>query len=124
MSAPEPASEPGVRLVNRTTGALVAARVERARSFGARPKGLLGRDGLPAGDALAIEPCNSIHTFFMRFPIDVLFLANDGRVVRAVERLPPWRATRIYPQATQVVELAAGSLAKTGTVAGHVLEFE
>jgi uncharacterized membrane protein (UPF0127 family) len=90
----------------------------------ARLRGLLGRDGLPEGAALVIEPCTSIHTFFMRFSIDAAFVNKAGRVVRAIAEIKPWRATRIYPSAALVVELPAGTLARTGTLEGDELSFE
>lgn len=113
-----------MRLLNRRTGSVVAAKVERAASFVARLRGLLGRSGLGEGEALVIAPCASIHTFFMRFPIDAAFLARDGRVVRALSDLRPFRATRIYPSAALVVELPAGTLRRTGTAEGDQLSFE
>jgi len=124
-----------VRLVNRRSGAVLAERVERATRVWERMRGLLGRRGLAEGDALAIEPCTSIHTFFMRFPIDAAFLSRDFRVIRAISRLKPWRATRfhplrpvratrIYPSAAQVVELPAGTLARSDTREGDQLSFE
>jgi uncharacterized protein len=85
--------------------------------------GLLGRDGLSEGAALVIRPCNSIHTFFMRFDIDVAFLAKDGRVVRVIPAMKPWRATRVYPSAAMAVELPSQTLARTGTREGDVLLF-
>lgn len=112
------------RLVNARSGAVLASDVEHARTVRARLKGLLGRDGLPPGRALMIAPCTSIHTFFMRFAIDAAFLAADGRVVRAIGGLRPWRATRVYPSAALVVELPAGVLAATGTLEGDRLRFE
>lgn len=113
-----------VRLVNRTRGALLADRVEHAVAIVQRLRGLLGRSELPAGSALAIAPCAAIHTFFMKFPIDAAFLDGDGRIVRAVADLPPWRATRFHRRAAQVVELPAGTLARTGTREGDQLAFE
>jgi uncharacterized membrane protein (UPF0127 family) len=113
-----------VSLRNLRNGAVLADRVERAVSVRARLRGLLGRDGLAEGDALAIEPCTSIHTFFMRFAIDVVFVARDGRAVRAISSMKPWRATRIYPAAALVVELPAGTLARTDTREGDALAFE
>ena len=71
-----------------------------------------------------IEPCTSIHTFFMRFTIDALFVAKDGRVVRAIAELRPWRATRVYPSAALVIELPAGTLRRTATAEGDALAFE
>jgi len=111
-----------VKLTNVRNGAVLAERVERAASVLARLKGLLGRDRLAPGEALCIEPCTSIHTFFMKFPIDAAFLGRDGTVVRAIEELRPWRATRLYPAAAMVVELPAGTLRRTDTREGDILE--
>jgi uncharacterized membrane protein (UPF0127 family) len=114
----------GMRLVNRTRGAILAERVERAERVLDRMRGLLGRAALGNGEALAIAPCGSIHTFFMRFEIDAVFLDRGGRVVRALAGLRPWRATRFHSRAEQVVELPAGTLARTGTREGDELAFE
>ncbi len=113
-----------MRLVNRTRGSVLADRVERAVRMRDRLLGLLGRSGLPEGSALAIEPCRSIHTFFMKFAIDAVFLDGSGRVVRAVRELRPWRAAGAHRAAAQVVELPAGTLAQTGTREGDELVFE
>jgi len=118
MSAPGHA--PGT-LYNPRNGAVLARRVERAVTMAARLRGHLGRSALPEGDALSIEPCTSLHTFFMRFPIDALFLSREGRVIRAIPDLRPWRATRIYPRAAQAVELPAGTIARSGTREGDLL---
>jgi uncharacterized membrane protein (UPF0127 family) len=111
-----------VRLVNRRNGAVLAERVERAASVRARLKGLLGRTSLPEGEALCIAPCTSIHTFFMKFPIDAAFLRRDGLLLRAIGDLRPWRATRVYPAAAMVLELPAGTLERTSTREGDVLD--
>ena len=103
---------------------MLADRVERAFSMRARLRGLLGRKGLDPGAALVIEPCASIHTFFMQFTIDAAFVRRDGRVIRAISGLRPWRATRIYPAATMVIELPEGVLAATATAEGDTLAFE
>jgi uncharacterized membrane protein (UPF0127 family) len=102
---------------------VLANRVERATTVLLRLRGLLGRDRLAEGSALVIEPCTSIHTFFMRFAIDVVFLDRGGRVIRAIGSLRPWRMTRIYPSAAQVVELPAGTLARAGVREGDALSF-
>ena len=106
------------RLVNETRGAVLAERAEVALAARARMKGLLGRDSLAEGAALVIKPCTSIHTFFMRFPIDVIFLDDAGKVLRAIRAMPPWRLTRIYPRAACVAELPAGTLLRSGTTEG------
>ena len=110
-------------LVNRRNGSVLAERVESAISLRARLRGLLGRTSLPEGAALVIEPCTSIHTFFMRFAIDVAFVAGDGNVLRAFSGLRPWRATRVYLVAALVVELPAGTLQRTQTREGDGLDF-
>jgi uncharacterized membrane protein (UPF0127 family) len=117
-------SEGTLRLVNRTRGAVLADRVESVHGIRERLRGLLGRAGLGRGEALAIRPCASIHTFFMRFEIDAVFLDRRGRVVRALAGLRPWRATRFHLRAEQVVELPAGTVARTGTREGDELAFE
>jgi uncharacterized membrane protein (UPF0127 family) len=111
-------------LRNRRTGAILADRIERAATPLARLRGLLGRRSLPHGQALLIEPCKSIHTFFMRFPIDAAFLSRDLRVLRAIPTLKPWRATLLYPSAAIAVELPAGTLVRTGTREGDTLEVD
>jgi uncharacterized membrane protein (UPF0127 family) len=113
-----------VILLNPRTGAVLAHRVERASTPIERLRGLLGRPSLPEGAALVIEPCTSIHTFFMRFPIDAAFLSRELRVIRAIPGLKPWRATRLYPRAAMVFELPGGTLARTGTREGDLLAVE
>ena len=112
------------RLVNLRNGSVVAVVIERATNALARLHGLLGRKELPVGHALAIEPCTSIHTFFMKFTIDAAFLRKDGRVIRAISGLRPWRMTRVYPSAAMVIELREGALAAADVREGDTLAFE
>lgn len=112
-----------LRVVCVESGAILGDRIARADTFRLRLLGLLPRRGLAWGEGLLLEPCNAIHTFFMRFPIDVLFLDRDGRVVAAVPALPPWRARRAG-NAVRVLELPAGTLGRTGVGAGATLRFE
>jgi uncharacterized membrane protein (UPF0127 family) len=111
-----------MRLENMTRGTTLASAIELARSPRARMKGLLGRDGLEEGGGLVLEPCTSIHMFFMRFPIDVLFVDARGEVLRAIEHLAPWRLTRVYPRARFAAELPAGTIARTGTREGDKVQ--
>lgn len=67
----------------------VRARV--ARSFSERARGLIGESRLPPGEGLLIERCNAIHTFFMQFPIDAIFLDKNGHIVKTVRNIRPWR---------------------------------
>jgi hypothetical protein len=106
---------PGSYLVayNRTRGALVADKVELADDYASRQRGLLGRDSLGRGEGLWIVPCPMIHTFFMRFSIDVVFLDRALRAVRVIEDIPPWRLSPWVWRARSVLELPGGSLKGT-----------
>lgn len=107
-------------LRNERTGAVIADRVLTAFDSASRNTGLLRHESLPEGSGLIIAPSNSIHTFFMRFSIDVAFVAKDGRIVKIRAAVPPWRlagALRAYA----VVELPAGRLEKTDTRRGDRL---
>ena len=108
-------------LVNVRTGLPVATRLITAFDSATRRQGLLGRSGLAAGDALILAPCSSIHTAFMRFPIDVLFLDRSGTVLKAVSDVQPWRV-RIAWRGFAVVELPAGIVATSGTRTGDEVE--
>lgn len=111
--------DPGAqwRLVNETRGTKLATDVEAALDSKARNKGLLGRDGLAPGHALVIAPSNAVHSFFMRFAIDVLFVSRDGRVLRVRPAMAPWRLAAAWG-GFAVIELAAGAAAASGTVTG------
>ena len=109
------------RLVT-TEGVVVAEHVETAGTLWRRFVGLIGRRELPAGHGLAITPCNSIHMFFMRFPIDVAFLAKEGTVKRVYHELRPWRISRIVRGARTAVELPAGTLEAAGVEPGAALQ--
>ncbi|MBI5549586.1 MAG: DUF192 domain-containing protein [Deltaproteobacteria bacterium] len=111
-----------VRNVERDT--ILGDKVAVAQTWFARLKGLLGRAELAQGEGLHLVPCSSIHMFFMRFSIDVAFLDQQGRVVRAIHGIKPWRATRMYLDAHSALELPAGALQKSGTVEGDLLHFE
>lgn len=96
-------------LLNERTGHLIASDVELASTRESRRKGLLGRNSLDVEAALVLAPCCSIHTAFMRFPIDVAFVDRDGRVIRFVRDLKPWKIA-ISLRARAAIEFAAGSL--------------
>jgi len=105
-------------------GSILVPRLEVATSFWARAKGLLGRRELPVGSALWIKPCNSVHTFFMKFPIDLIFLDRDLRVVKTHANVPAGRLTLPLWSATSVVELPAGVLAGLNVQPGEQLHVD
>jgi uncharacterized protein len=100
---------------------MLATKIETAFDSASRRKGLLGRDHLAPQSALVIAPSSGIHTFFMRFPIDVVFVARDGLVKKTCTRLPPWRIA-IGFGSFAVIELPAGSLRTSDTRHADMLQ--
>jgi len=116
--------EPSLQAVNVSKGArIVACRVEWAGTSAQRRRGLLGRDGMDPEEGMYLAPCEWIHTFRMRFPIDVAFLARDGRVLALHHNLKPNRLSRIVLRAQGVLELSAGRLRATDTEVGDIIQF-
>jgi uncharacterized membrane protein (UPF0127 family) len=109
----------GLRVV--TTGRVLVTRLESAFDSATRKKGLLGRDRLEPGAGHVIAPCGGVHTFFMRFPIDIIFAARDGRIVKVGSVVKPWRLA-LAPTAFCVIELPAHTAAQCETRAGDRLE--
>jgi uncharacterized protein len=107
-------------LENARTGAVVADRLLTAFDSASRRQGLLGRESLPDGNALIIAPSNAVHTFFMRFPIDIAFVRRDGRVIKVRSAVGPRRLAAAI-RGFAVVELPAGALTRSGTAPGDML---
>jgi len=114
--------EPDARLVIRNVRNQhrVADTLISAFDSKTRRTGLLQHRTFPEGSAMLIAPTNAVHTFFMRFPIDIAFVARDGRVVKTYDTLPPWRIAAAFG-AHAVVELPAGTLARCDTRTGDTL---
>jgi uncharacterized protein len=106
--------------LERADGTVVCETCVLADSALARMRGLLGRRGLPPGEGLLIRPAGSIHMFFMRFPIDAVFLDRELRVVGIAEGLRPWRVTG-RRGARAVLELASGQARDRGIDPGQRL---
>jgi uncharacterized membrane protein (UPF0127 family) len=107
--------------VSRAGGVVVCERCTIADSPLPRMRGLLGRRALASDEGILLRPAGSIHTFFMHFPIDAVFLDRDRCVLRVVDSLRPWR-TAAARGAHAVLELRAGESARRGIAAGDVLE--
>lgn len=107
---------------NVTRGTVLGDRVDSASESRQRRRGLLAHDHLPAGSGLWISPCEAVHTFFMKFPIDVVFLSRRRVVVKVRAHLPPWRMSGSL-RAHSVLELPVGTAQQTGTQPGDQLEF-
>jgi uncharacterized protein len=107
-----------VRVVQADSGVLVASRAAVADSFGHRLRGLLARPPVREGGGMLLLECGSVHTIGMGYPIDVAFLDAEGRVVRSIAGLGPWRLGLGGPDAVHALELPTGRLGRTGTVPG------
>jgi len=108
-------------MYNVTRNKLLCSKVRLATTFLGRLQGLLFSSELSEDEGLLLHPCNSIHTCFMRYPIDAVFLDNDYRVVALERNLLPWRINIAHPQARYVLELPAGQVALTLTEVGDIL---
>ncbi len=113
--------EPQTRRVlrNARSGQCLADAIEPAFDSATRNRGLLGRDSLPQGSALILAPCTSVHTWFMRFPIDVVFVTKTGVITKVRSAVAPWRFAVAW-NSHAVVELPAG--AAGDSQAGDTLE--
>ena len=113
-----------MQAVNISKAAVLAERLREARTPWSRLVGLLGHALLPQGEGLLIVPCSSVHTFFMRFPIDVAFLDREGRVVKVFISVPPFRLLLGCPGARMALELPSGTLISTRAEPGDQLLFQ
>lgn len=110
-------------VLHLANGEIFSRKITIAENYLDRLRGLLGRKEIFADEALIIKPCCQIHTFFMRFSIDVIFLDRYRSVMHVMENMPPWRLSRPVWSARMVVELAGGIL--QGRVApGDILKLE
>jgi hypothetical protein len=104
-------------------GRVVCERCEVASGAFSRMRGLLGRSGLAPGEGMLITKSGSIHTAFMRFPIDAVFLDRDLRVRKVVAAIPPFRAAAAR-RSRSVLELAAGEAERAGIAVGRRLDWQ
>jgi uncharacterized membrane protein (UPF0127 family) len=112
----------GVVALTNADGSTVCDSCVVADRMLPRMKGLLGRRELASGEGMLIRPTSSIHTFFMRFPIDAIFLSRDGEVLKVAKNVGAWRA-RFCRGAHSVLELPAGEAARRDVAPGAQLEF-
>ena len=112
-----------MKLLNIKNEKILADKLEIANNPFTRMKGLLGRKSFAKGEALHIIPCTGIHSFFMKFKFDVVFINKKNEVVYLIENMPAWRVSEICFSAYSVVELNEGVIKDTETDIGDFLEF-
>jgi hypothetical protein len=118
----ERAEELRLQVSNITRDTVLATRMELADSGSKRNKGLLGREGLAPGEGLWIVPCEAVHTFAMRFPIDLVYIDRNNRIKKVRSAVPAWRLSACL-SAHSVLELPSGTICNTQTQPGDTLEF-
>ncbi len=110
-------------LRNERTGVILATAIEPAFDSRRRRKGLLGRTGLDPDAAMILAPCGTVHTFFMQFAIDVVFVRRDGTIVKICPDLKPWRTAFAWG-ALAAIEFSAGGAARRDVERGDSLVIE
>ena len=110
-----------LKIRNLTRQTELATCAEVASSSAARQKGLLGRTGLPEGGGLWIVPCESVHTFFMKFSIDLVYIDRKKTVKKVRSNVRPWRLSACLT-AHSIIELPSGVIARSQTAPGDTLE--
>lgn len=109
------------RVLNQTRGNVVCERTEVASNPFTRMRGLLGRAGLDQGSGMLFRGESSIHSAFMRFEFDAIFMDHRMRVVKLAERIKPWRALGAKGGGN-ILELAGGEISRLGVAVGDQLE--
>ncbi len=111
-------------VVNESNNKLLADRIFLADGFVARFKGLMGREKLNPGEGMLLVPCNSVHTMFMRFSLDLVFLDKNNSVIKIKAELRPWKIVLPVSGAVKTLELPAGTIARSNTELGNILEIQ
>lgn len=113
-------------VVNRTRDTRVASSVRVADTHWSRLLGLMGTSAaeFQPGQGLWIVPCHGVHTFAMRFPLDLIYLDREGAVVEVLEAVKPWRIAPVRMRAASVLELPSGAVRGSGTQTGDRIEMK
>ena len=112
-----------MKIINRTQGTVVGSRVRLADTWWGRFWGFMGHGPPSPGEGILLAPCNSIHTFGMRFAIDVIFLSAEGRVMALRPAVRPWRVCRGVRGGRYALEVPTGTIEATGTREGDELSW-
>jgi uncharacterized membrane protein (UPF0127 family) len=110
--------------MDKDTGQVIVEQLKPAYTFGKRLKGLMFQKNLLPGSGVHIKPCQSIHTFFMKFPIDVIYLDKELIVVGTEQSLPPGKLGGRFKNAHSVIEVKAGFISKKNIFVGQALQIK
>ncbi|MDP5274488.1 DUF192 domain-containing protein [Chengkuizengella axinellae] len=113
-----------MKVINQGNDVVIAEQVRFAHTFFSRFIGLMFKKHIFRDGALHILPCSQIHTFFMKFPIDVVYLNSDYEVVGIEENLSPWKIGGKFKQVKSIIELSSGAVVKTGLKIGDSIKFK
>lgn len=111
-----------MKVLNLTKNTVCVRHLQKAQSFSARLTGMIGKD-FSHFDGMLFDRCNAVHTFFMKIPLDILFVSREGEVLKRVENFPPWKPFCGCKNSFYVIELEGGSLTRSGTEEGDQLSF-
>ncbi|TYQ12646.1 UNVERIFIED_CONTAM: hypothetical protein Cloal_3674 [Acetivibrio alkalicellulosi] len=110
-----------MELLNKENGEHICTSLKTAYTFCSRLKGLMFTKDLPKGHGLHIKPCNSIHTFFMKYPLDVIYLDGNDKIVALDQNVLPGRIGKYHKNAVSVVELPVGTIKKAKVEVGQFI---
>lgn len=113
-----------MKIYNSTQNNLIASDIKMAENFFNRSIGLLSRKSLSQDEGLIIRPCCSIHTFFMRFDIDVLFVNKKNKIIALYKNVKPWKILPIHITSNYVIELPAGKILSKNINKGDIITLE
>lgn len=112
-----------MRIQNKTQQTVLSDNCRMAEDFRTRLIGLLDRSEIQPGEALVITPCQQIHMFFMKFPIDVIFVDRTDTVVGLVENIQPFALSPIIRNSYRAIEVPVGTITQTRTCMGDSIQF-
>ncbi|HSA06720.1 MAG TPA: DUF192 domain-containing protein [Candidatus Gastranaerophilales bacterium] len=112
-----------MKVINKTANNVLVEKLEIANNSFLRMKGLLGRKSMEEGEGLHIIPCNNIHSWFMKFEFDAIFIDKKNKIKFLIEKMPPNGGVKFCFSAYSVIELPAGAIAKTNVKIGDEVEF-
>jgi uncharacterized membrane protein (UPF0127 family) len=111
-----------VTITNKRNNKLIGNKIGSADNFVSRFFGLMRKKNLNEQEGLLINPCNSIHMMFMKFPLDIIFLDKQSKIVHLIEGLKPWRVSPVILKSQSVIELPEGTISKSESRLDDVLE--